>query len=61
VWDLFEKALRYSRASWMGIRPPRVSLFQDGGEYVIAPLFVSVTPTMVITDNDDKAPGGEGK
>ena len=32
-----------------------VAINQDGGEYRIAPLFVSVTASMVLTDHDGKA------
>jgi hypothetical protein len=31
---------------------------QDGGEYVITPLFVSITGGMVLTDHDEREPGG---
>ena len=30
---------------------------RDGGDYTITPLFISVTPGMILTDHDGTAPG----
>ena len=35
-----------------------VAVNQDGGDYLITPLFVSITETMVLTDHDGREPGG---
>lgn len=35
-----------------------VAVNRDGEEYNVAPLFVSVTPGMVLTDHDGRAPDG---
>ena len=35
-----------------------VAVNQDGEQYLIEPLFVSVTTGMTITDHDGRAPGG---
>lgn len=35
-----------------------VAVNQDGGDYVITPLFVSVTDAMTVTDHDGQEPGG---
>jgi hypothetical protein len=37
-----------------------VAIVEDGGEYEITPLFVSVTEAMVLTDHDGRAPGPDG-
>lgn len=31
---------------------------RDGDDFTVTPLFVSVTPEMVLTDHDGKEPGG---
>jgi hypothetical protein len=38
-----------------------VAINQDGGEYNITPLFVSVTDAMVLTDHDGQAAKGEAQ
>ena len=35
-----------------------VAVNQDGGDYLIEPLFVSVTTGMRVTDHDGREPGG---
>ena len=35
-----------------------VAVNQDGGDYLITPLFVSITENMVLTDHDGREPGG---
>jgi hypothetical protein len=37
-----------------------VAVVQNGGEYEITPLFVSVTDAMVLTDHDGRVPGPDG-
>ena len=33
-----------------------VTVTQEGGDYAITPLFVSITPGMVLTDHDGREP-----
>jgi hypothetical protein len=35
-----------------------VSVNEDGGNYAITPLFVSITPSLSLTDHDGRAAGG---
>jgi hypothetical protein len=35
-----------------------VAVNEDGGNYAITPLFVSVTPALILTDHDGRAAGG---
>lgn len=35
-----------------------IAVNQDGEEYTITPLFVAITPDMVLTDHDGLRPGG---
>ena len=37
-----------------------VAVNQDGDEYAITPLFVSVTPSLILTDHDQTAPHEPG-
>jgi len=37
-----------------------VAITEDRGEYLIKPLFVTVTDAMVLTDHERSVPGGEG-
>lgn len=35
-----------------------VAIDRDDDEYLITPLFVSITPAMTLTDHDGRLPGG---
>ncbi len=37
-----------------------VAIVENGGEYEITPLFVSVTDAMILTDHDGLVPGPNG-